>query len=116
MNKYVVLFGIPAAAIQDWMAKVSEEERKAQMDKMMTDWNEWMAAHESSILDKGLPLGKTKRVDANGASDTKNDLNWYLVVQAESHQAAADMFVGHPHLVQIPTAYAEVMDANMKGM
>jgi hypothetical protein len=65
-----------------------------------------------SILDKGLPLGKTKHVDSNGVTDTKNDLTWYLVVQAESHDAAAQMFVGHPHLVGIPGTYVEIMDAN----
>ncbi|MDB5265916.1 MAG: hypothetical protein JWM39_629 [Parcubacteria group bacterium] len=116
MNKYFVLFGIPAASIQEWMTNVDEATRKEQMDKMMIDWETWMTAHADAILDKGLPLGKTKRVDANGVSDIKNDLNWYLLVQAESHEAAAAMFVGHPHLVEIPSAYAEIMDANRMGM
>ena len=59
-----------------------------------------------------MPLGKTKRVDANGVTDVVNDLNWFMIVQAESHDAAAAMFVGHPHLKSIPTTYVEVMDAS----
>jgi len=31
----------------------------------------------------GRPLGKTKRVDAKGASDTKNGIGGYSIVQAE---------------------------------
>jgi hypothetical protein len=112
MKKFFVLFCIPAAAIADWMTNVDEATRTEQSNKMMEEWNEWMKAHEGAILDKGLPLGKTKRVDANGITDTKNDLNWYLVVEAESHEAAAEMFSAHPHIVAIPSAYVEVMDAS----
>src|SRR5438045_2559682 len=116
MNKYVVTFSIPAASIQEWMTNVDEAERKRQTDQMMQEWQAWMAAHEGQVLDKGLPLGKTKRVTKEGITDTKNDLNWYLVVEAESHEAAAEMFRDHPHIKSIPTAYAEVMDANRPMM
>jgi len=112
MKKFVALFAIPAASIKDWMASVSEEERDTQMQQMMKEWNDWIAAHESIILDKGLPLGKTKHVDANGVTDVVNDLNWYLVFEAESPEAAAELFVDHPHIKMIPTAYVEIMDAS----
>lgn len=108
MKKFFVLFGIPAAAVQDWMANVDEAKRKEQSDDLMQKWQEWMTTHESVIVDKGLPLGKTKRITADGVSDVKNDLNWYLVVEAESPEAAAEMFVGHPHLA-IPSSFVEVM-------
>lgn len=111
MKKFFVLFCVPARATEEWMATVDETTRKEQSDKMMRDWEQWMAEHESIILDQGLPLGKTKRVTSEGVSDTKNDLNWYLVIEAESHEAAAGLFEGHPHL-QIPTSYIEVMDAS----
>jgi hypothetical protein len=115
MKKYFVLFCIPAAAIQDWMANVDEATRKEQSDTMMKDWQTWMTEHAATIVDKGLPLGKTKRITGDTVSDTKNDLNWYLVVEAESHEAATEMFKGHPHL-QIPSSYIEVMDASRPGM
>lgn len=115
MKKFFVTFSIPAAAIQEWTANVDEATRKQQSDTMMQDWQEWMAAHETSILDKGLPLGKTKRVTIAGVEDIKNDLNWYLVIEAETHEAAAEIFRTHPHL-QIPTSYIEIMDASRPGM
>jgi hypothetical protein len=40
----------------------------------------------------------------------------YAIVDAESHEAAAKTFEGHPHL-QIPQASIEVMEINpMHGM
>lgn len=115
MKKFFVLFCIPAAAIQEWMATVDESKRKEQSDKIMKEWQEWMVAHESVIVDKGLPIGKTKRVTAEGITDTKNDINWYLVIETESHEAAAQLFKDHPHL-QIPTSYIEISDASRPGM
>lgn len=114
MKKFFVTFSIPAATIQEWMQNVDDASRKEQTEKMMSEWNAWMESHASSIIDKGLPIGKTKRVTASGIADTKNELNFYIVVEAESHEAAAEMFVGHPHF-QIPTAYIEVMDSS-RGM
>lgn len=115
MNKYFVTFSIPAAAIQEWMTTVDEATRQQQTQEMMQSWQKWMDEHSAHILDKGLPLGKTKRVTKDGIVDTKNDLNWYLVVEAESHEMAAEMFRNHPHL-DIPTSYIEIMDASHPGM
>ena len=115
MKKFFVLFCIPAAAIKDWMANVAEASRKQQSDEIMQAWHKWMDDHQSVIVDKGLPLGKTKRVSADGITDATNDLNWYLVVEAESQDAAAELFVDHPHL-QIPTSYIEVMGTAGMGM
>jgi hypothetical protein len=110
MKKFVVLLGIPVAIMQDWMKNTDEAARKEQTNKMMLAWQEWMAAHESVVLDKGMPLGKTKRATAKGVEDIKNDFNWYLIIEAESHAAAAELMANHPHIQQIPGAYAEVMD------
>ena len=115
MKKFFVTFNIPAAAVQDWMTKVDEATRKQQSDEMMQSWRNWMKEHEGVLPDKGLPLGKTKRVTKDGIVDTKNDMNWYLIAEAESHEAAAELFKDHPQL-HIPSAYIEVMDASRPGM
>ena len=67
-----------------------------------------MQKHASAI--SGTEAGgKTKRVTADGVSDTKNDVMLYAFVEAESHEAAAKMFERHPHL-QIPQSSIEVME------
>jgi hypothetical protein len=66
--------------------------------------------HENLTVEGGAPLGKTKRVDSHGASDRKNEVCGYSVVQAESHDAATKIFgKDHPHL-QMPGAWIEVME------
>ena len=115
MKKFFVLFCIPGAAIDDWMKNVDEATRKSQTDEMMQSWQAWMAAHEASIVDKGLPVGKTMRVTKDGAAAARNDINWYLVVEAESQDAAVEMFKDHPHLA-IPTSYIDISDASRAGM
>jgi hypothetical protein len=92
----------------DWMKNTSPEERKSQSDKMMTDWMAW-TKNITGVVDGGKPLGKTKRVTKEGVADVKNDLNYYMIVNAESHDAATAMLKDCPHYM-IPNAYVEVME------
>jgi hypothetical protein len=63
-----------------------------------------------------VPLRIAGRFNTRGTSDSKNDIMLYSVVQAESHEAAAKSFEGHPHL-QIPQASIEVMEIHsLQGM
>lgn len=59
---------------------------------------------------QGGPLGKTKRTAAQGVSDTKNDMTGFMVVSAESHEAAAKMFEKHPHFTIFPGDSVEIME------
>jgi hypothetical protein len=43
-------------------------------------------------------------------SDIKNNLAAYVVVQAESHAAAAKMFENHPHFTIFPGDSIEIME------
>ena len=63
----------------------------------------------------GEPLGKTKRITAQGIADARNDLNYYAIVEADSHEAAANIFVDNPHL-QIPASFIEVMEIPHTGL
>jgi len=73
-------------------------------------WMKWAEDNEASIVDLGSPLGKTKRIDAKGISDTKNEITAYTIVQAESHEAAAGLFENHPHFMIFPGQSVEVME------
>src|SRR4051794_20706654 len=109
MKKFFALFSIPASVIDDWVKNTPAEKRKAATEEMMGAWNRWMKDHDKNLIDKGKPLGKTKRVTAKGVADVRNDLNFYVIVEADSHEAAAKMFAAHPHM-QIPEAAVEVME------
>jgi hypothetical protein len=106
MKKFMVLYMAPSAQFEQWMKNVTPEQQK----KGMEGWMTWMTANKASMVDGGGPLGKTKRVDANGAKDSKNEVGGYSVVQAESHDAATKMFgKDHPHL-QWPGAWIEITE------
>jgi hypothetical protein len=64
---------------------------------------------KASIVDLSSPLGNTKRIDTKGISDTKNEITAYTIVQAESHEAAAELFANHPHFTIFPGQSVEVM-------
>lgn len=84
--------------------------RKANDQTGMQAWMKWATDNKSSIVDMGSPLGKTKRIDKNGITDSKNELGAWTVVQAESHEAAAELFKNHPHFMIFPGEAVEVME------
>jgi hypothetical protein len=110
MKKFLVTYLAPTAVIDDWMKKPVEERKEAE-EKMQAEWKKWMSDHMNVFADKGAGVGKTKRVNSQGVSDTRNDIMLYAIVEAESHEAAAKIFEGHPHF-QIPQSSIEVMAIN----
>lgn len=108
MSRFFALFAIPARVIDEWVKSTPEDKRQAMSQELMGAWQKWMAENGKYIVDRGAPLGKTKRVTAKGVGDIRNDLNWYLILEAESHEVAARIFTTHPHL-QIPEASVEIM-------
>jgi hypothetical protein len=67
MPKFLVLYMAKSADFEKMMKTSTPEQQKKGMD----DWMTWMGAHKASMVDGGAPLGKTKRVDLEGASDMK---------------------------------------------
>lgn len=96
MAKFLVLYLAPASVIEDWM-KTDPETRKGAEEKMRADWMTWMGEHAAMITET-VACGKTKRVQASGIADVRNDVMLYSIVEAESHQAVAEAFASHPHL------------------
>jgi len=101
--------------VGEWK-KTDPAQRRDAETKMQAQWKKWMADNAKMFVDVGAGVGKTKLVNTRGMSDTKNDIMLYSVVQAESHEAAAKSFEGHPHL-QIPQSSIEVMEIHsLQGM
>ena len=77
--------------------------------KGMQAWSAWIARHAGQIVEMGGPLGKTKRVSAAGVADVSNNIAAYIVVEADSHEAAARLFENHPHFSIFPGDGVDVM-------
>lgn len=107
--KYFVTYQMPHTGLDTWM-QLPEAERKAQEQEMESAWNAWMAAHKESIIESA-GIGKPKRITSAGIEDSRNDIMMYSFVEAESLEAAAELFKDHPHF-GIPGAWIEVMAVN----
>ena len=89
---------------------MEESVRKEKDAAGMSAWMKWATDNKKAITDMGSPVGKTKRIDKNGISDIKNEIGAYTVVEAESHEAAAKLFLNHPHFMIFPGDRVEVME------
>ena len=108
MKKFLVLYMAKSAEFEKMMKTSNAEQQKKGMDA----WMKWMNANQKSMVDGGAPVGKTKRVDTHGvATNVKNEIGGYGIVQAASHDAAAKLFgKDHPHLQMMPSAWVEVVE------
>ena len=105
MKKFMVLYMASPEAFGKMMESTPEQQQKG-----MEAWMTWMNKNKHAIVEGGAPIGKTKRVDVRGASDVKNGVGGYSVVQANSHEDAAGLFGSdHPHL-QLPGAWIEISE------
>jgi len=77
-----------------WNA-LPEAERLAKQKEGIAAWKAWAEKHQSAIVGMGGPLGKTKKVSQRGIEDTSNEMGAYMVVRADSHEAAAELFEKH---------------------
>ena len=94
--------------MQAWMA-LPEAERRAKQQEGMAAWKAWIEEHCAVISAMGGPLGKTKRITEGGIEDVSNEMGAFMVVRAESHDAAARLFEKHPHFTIFPGESVEIM-------
>jgi hypothetical protein len=109
MKNYLAVFMGTQAKLDAFRA-LDERERTKREEAGIKAWNEWANTHAASIVEMGAPLGKTKRTASEGVSDIRNNLAAYTVVRAESHDAAAKLFLEHPHFTLFPGDAVEIME------
>lgn len=109
MKQFLAIFLGTAAGFDAWMA-MDEAERKQKEAAGIEAWHAWAERNASAIVELGGPLGKTKRIARQGIADVRNEMGAYTIVQAESHEAAAQLFENHPHFMIFPGDAIEVME------
>ena len=109
-NFLAIYIGTQAALDKSQWNALDEATRKGREAAGIQAWAQWGETHASVIVDRGTPLGKTKRVSPDGISDIKNVMAGYVIVRAESHEAAAKLFDNHPHFVIFPGDSVEIME------
>jgi hypothetical protein len=109
MKKFLAVYTGSETSKKKW-EQLDTSARKEREQTGMKAWQAWVEKHEDAIVDHGAPLGKTKLINAKGVSDIRNEMAAFTVVEAESHDAAARMFVEHPHFTIFPGEGVEVME------
>jgi hypothetical protein len=92
----------------DWYA-MTDAQRDAANARGLAALAEWDRAHADAIVYQGGPLGPTLRATPDGVEDAVNQLTVFMVVRATSHDAAARLFLDHPHMTVFPCHAVEVM-------
>ena len=111
MKKFLAIYiGTAQGRERSKWSTLDETARKKLEATGINAWGDWMVANKAAVVEQGGPLGKTKRTAPEGISDTKNSVTGYVVVQAESHEAAAKLFVNHPHFTIFPGDAVEIME------
>ena len=86
---------------------------KAEQDATDTiglkQWVEWEEKNAAAFPDRGGMVGKTLRVTQDGIAKAVNPFCGYIVVEAESIDAAARLFEHHPHFSIFPGDGVDIM-------
>ncbi|HEY1865132.1 MAG TPA: hypothetical protein VGG77_15885 [Roseiarcus sp.] len=106
MKKFLALYMADTAQNGGYDEKTSTPEQRK---KGSEAWMKWME-DKASLADRGAPVGKTKRIDAKGVKDAKNDVCGYSIVQAESADAAARIFGKDQPFLQMPGATIDMIE------
>ena len=109
-NTYVAVFlgSKTSPRMQAWMA-LPEAERRTKEREGIAAWKAWVEKHQAAVAVMGGPLGKTKRVTERGVADVSNEMSGFMVVKADSPEAAAALFEKHPHFAIFPGEAVEIM-------
>jgi hypothetical protein len=109
-NTYLAVFlGSKTSPRRSAWDALPEGDRRAKEREGIAAWKAWVEKHQATVVAMGGPLGKTKKVTQRGIEDVSNELGAFMVVRADSHEAAAKLFEKHPHFTIFPGDAVEIM-------
>lgn len=111
MKNFLVVFtGSREATERSGWNALTEQEQQERTQAGMQAWYAWMQDHTERVVVPGGPVGVAQRISGAGIEDWHNNICGYLVVAAESQEAAAKLFQGHPHFAIFPGEAVEIME------
>jgi hypothetical protein len=109
MKRFLAVYTGSPDKMARWES-LSEAERQQRQVQGAAAWKQWVTDHASAIVELGGPLSKTKLVSTSGISDIRNHLGAFTIVQADSQEEAAKLFLNHPSFAIFPGEGVEVME------
>lgn len=85
-------------------------EQDAVDNKGLPEWEAWDKRHAAAIRNLGGMVGKTTRITRDGTiAPASNDFCGYVIIEADSAEAAAALFADHPHIGTFPGDSVDIM-------
>jgi len=109
MKRFLAIYTGSPNAMARW-EPLTEAERDEKQAAGVAAWHKWAADNNAAVVEMGGPLSRTKLVAPSGVSDIRNNMAAFTIVQAESQEAAARLFLNHPHFTIFPGEGVEVME------
>jgi hypothetical protein len=83
--------------------------------KYMAKWQTWVGSLGATLVNPGVPFGKSKTVSSTGVSDDagSNRVTGFSIVKADSMDAAVKIAKGCPHLEHGTMGVHEAMEMTM---
>ena len=75
----------------------------------LKQWLDWEERNAAFFPGRSGMVGKTKRVTRDGITDAVNNFCGYIIVEAETIDAAARLFENHPHFTVFPGDGVDIM-------
>jgi hypothetical protein len=86
---------------------------KAEQDAVdaagLPQWTAWEARNAAFLPDRGGMVGRTLRVSRDRTAAAVNSICGYVVVEADTIEAAAQLFEDHPHIGVFPGDGVDIM-------
>ena len=88
---------------------MTKAEQDAVDNKGLPLWADWEKRNAGSLANLGGMVGKTLRVRKDGIGPHTNQFCGYVIVEAETIEAAAEIFRDHPHINVFPGDGVDIM-------
>jgi hypothetical protein len=108
MPKFLAVYTMKAEDFARFRS-LSKAEQDAIDAEGIPKWVEWEERNAARILNRGGMVGKTTRVTREGITPATNAICGYLIVEAETADAAALLFEDHPHITVFPGDGVDIM-------
>jgi hypothetical protein len=108
MPRYLAVYTMQPEDLARFRA-MSKADQDATDAAGLKQWMAWEERNAASISDRGGMVGKTLRVTRDGIAKAQNPFCGYIVVKAESIEAAARLFENHPHFSIFPGDGVDIM-------
>lgn len=110
--KFLVLFSCAENSLkhQEWM-KLGPETQQDLLFKGAASQEEWTKKYASKVKAESGSLGNTTiGIDSNGIHEIPSKYGKFIIVEANSREEAATMFLDHPHFKFFPGDGVEILE------